>query len=79
MTSTIQGNFEILLEESPNFLTASDLVKMGLFPSTVAVYKSKERGDSPPYLQLSERKLRFPKNGLIGWLSARQPPAELSA
>jgi len=79
MTSKTHGSFEGLLEESPNFLTASDLVKMGLFSSTLAVYKAKERGEAPPCMQMSKRKLRFPKDGLIIWLTARQAPVAQSA
>ena len=78
MTSIIKENFEDLLEHSPSFLTASDLVKIGLFPSTLAVYQAKQRGETPPCILISERKLRFSKNGLISWLSARQLPVSHS-
>ena len=64
----MKNNFEDLLETSPSFLTANDLVHLGLYPSKVAVYKAKGRGDAPPCIEISERKLRFPKNKLLGWL-----------
>jgi predicted DNA-binding transcriptional regulator AlpA len=72
MPVATQGNFEDLLEGFPKFLRVCDLIELGLYPSKAAVYKARWRGETPPSINLSERKLRFPKNDLISWLSSRQ-------
>ena len=71
MTSVIEDNFEELLKEVPNFLSVGDLIQTGLYPSPIAVYKAKERGEAPPCIHISIRKIRFPKNALICWLRER--------
>lgn len=67
----MNDRFVSLLKEAPPFLSALDLVKIGLFSTNLAVYKAKERGEAPPSVQVSQRKLRFPKDELVSWLNAR--------
>jgi predicted DNA-binding transcriptional regulator AlpA len=71
MKSVVERNLDTLLNESPKFLTASDLVEMGLFPSNYAVYKAKERGKAPPSISFSRKKLRFSKSDLINWIESK--------
>jgi hypothetical protein len=60
------------MEDYLDFLTASDLVKMGIFPSTSAVGAAKFIGLAPPSIKFSERKVRYPKDELIKWLEERR-------
>lgn len=71
MNLTAPDRYSKLLEQFPCFLTANDLVAIGIFPSKLAVYKAKGRGTAPPSVELSEKRLRFPKDGLLCWLEAR--------
>ncbi len=71
MPSTTEKNLKELLEELPPFLNAPNLVQIGLYPSKISVYKALERGEAPPFFYISKRKIRFPKNELIGWLKER--------
>ena len=79
MATAMDQRFESLLETSPSFLTAKDLVVLGLYPTKVALYKAKGRGDAPPSIEISDRKLRFPKNDLLRWLESRKKDVTLSA
>lgn len=67
----MNDRFVSLLEEVPLFLSASDIVKLGLFSTPIALYKARERGDAPPAVLVTKRKLRFPKDELVSWLNAR--------
>lgn len=60
-----------LLNDCPELLTASDLVKMGLYPTQVSIYKDRSRNQAPPCVHLSENKIRFIKSQLIDWLISR--------
>ena len=60
-----------MLGHAPDLLSAADLVKIGLYPSTTAIYKAKERGACPPFVYVGARKLRFPKDALLSWLFER--------
>lgn len=56
------------LEKMPAFLTADNLVELGLFCSRQSVYKARENGYAPPEIMIGKRSLRFPKDDLIQWL-----------
>ena len=72
MSISAEENLEKILENAPEFLTASQIVDLGLFSSKMSFYKARSRGETPPALQISKQKLRFPKKNLISWLKAKQ-------
>ena len=78
MKKTIQSeiNFDELFKNLPQLLTAKDLVSIGLFSNQTSAHQGKGRNATPPHIYISERKVRFPKNGLIAWLAAKQDNSE---
>lgn len=60
-----------LLKEYPQMLTVRDLIDMGLYTTRDSVYKTMIRNTAPPYVRISENKLRFLKPELIDWLACR--------
>lgn len=57
------------LEKYPEFLRAKDLIKLGLYGTRCAVTLSVNRGDAPPCIKLSPKKVIFPKAALCEWLA----------
>ncbi len=55
------------LDALPPFLTAAQLVTLGLYPSEDAVYSSRVRGTSPDYIVFS-RKAVFPRKSVIDFI-----------
>ena len=71
MPKKAHSTVELLLEDSPPFLSSADLVALGLFATRTAVIKARARGEAPPSFLVSKRKLRFPRDKLASWLDAK--------
>jgi len=57
------------LEETlPDFISATDLVKLGIFSSPAAVRSARKAGQLPTHLQISTRNVRYPKKYFIEWI-----------
>lgn len=54
------------------FMNAEDLVNLNLFPSEMAVYKSKQRKQLP-FVKI-DNKLRFPQNEIRAWVDSKKKP-----
>ncbi len=52
----------------PEFLRSKDLIKIGLYQSRSDLCWSMKRGLAPPSIQLSPRKIVFPRESLRDWL-----------
>ncbi len=55
------------LNDANEFLTPQDLVDLGLFPSTAAVYRARRNNRGPAWVSLG-RKFKYPKAQLIEWV-----------
>lgn len=63
MPEKLFSNFEYF----PDFLRSRDLVKLGLWPSTDAVYLARLRGISPNFIKVG-RKILYPKSSVIEFI-----------
>jgi hypothetical protein len=57
-----------VLKDYPAFLRPHDLVALGIYPSVIACKNSRYKGTSPDYVK-TDRKVLYPKNALISWIS----------
>lgn len=53
-----------------NFLSSRDLVSLGLYPSTDAVYLARVRGNSPDFIKLG-RKVLYPRESVMRFVQER--------
>ena len=51
------------------FLTSSDLVDLGLFPSVNAVYSARKRGVSPDFVKVGAKVL-YPKSCVVDFVKS---------
>ncbi len=58
------------LNQMSEFLSSQDLVDLGIYPSTDAVYLARIRSNSPNYIKL-KHKVLYPKNAVIAFLEER--------
>ena len=54
----------------PEFLRASDLVNLGLYVTTKALYFARIRGHSPNFIKIG-RRILYPKTSVIDFLENR--------
>lgn len=66
------NTFDHLLSGAPPFISAEELVELGIYPTKSAVYKARNVGTAPPSVKISRLKIRFMKDGLIKWLIEKQ-------
>lgn len=60
------------VEESPvECFTTGDLIYFGIFTCATQAYTLRKNKKSPPYIQLSQKKVVYPKVELIAWLRER--------
>jgi len=52
----------------PDLCTVKDLIKVGFYKSPQAARSARIANCSPPYFKLGEKKIIFPKEGIIRWL-----------
>lgn len=72
MSNTLSvENLSQSLQKFPEFLRASDLIKLGLYSGRASVTVAKRLGKSPPHIKLSSHKVVFPRAALIAWLLAK--------
>jgi hypothetical protein len=69
--SSNKESIEESLKNIPDFLTSKDLIKLGLFNSPSNICHEAKRGCCPPRVRMGTRKVVYPKNLLIEWLSER--------
>lgn len=60
-------NFKTL-QTLPEFLSSDDLVQLGLWPTTSAVYFARIRGNGPDFIKIG-RKIFYPKTSVIDFVS----------
>lgn len=60
-----------LNKQLPEICTVNDLIKTGLIShrNTMEHYRKKKIG--PPFLRVSERRIFYPKTGVLKWLKER--------
>jgi len=63
------------LDSLPPLLTSQHLVDIGLYPNKDASYVARINGQSPPFIKL-ERKILYPKEGVIEFLEQRMHKQE---
>ncbi len=61
-------NLHQLLEKYPAFLTASDLVELGLWPSAQAVFLARKQNKTPNYIKIGQR-YKYPKASVIEFIN----------
>lgn len=64
--------------ELPDAATPQDLVALGLFTSTYAMAQRRMRGEPPEFLNLSRRRILYPKQAVLSWLWARAEKSSIS-
>ncbi|HEY4830952.1 MAG TPA: hypothetical protein VIH61_00090 [Waddliaceae bacterium] len=70
MTKSVENIFLNHIQQLPEFITSSTLVKLNLFsPATLS--ELRQSGLGPPYLKISRFKYLYNKHLLIEWLQAR--------
>lgn len=57
-------------ESLPEFLSANDLVDLGLFPSPDAAYFARVRGEGPEFIKFG-RKIRYMKMSVKKFIESR--------
>jgi hypothetical protein len=62
-----EGERPTTLNKYPEFLTPTDLVKLGLYPSTDASYLARARGEGPEFIKL-KRKVLYSKEAVMKWV-----------
>lgn len=55
------------LESLPEFLTTSQLINIGLYPSNNAAYIARAKGQSPNFIQVN-RKVLYPKSSVLNFI-----------
>ena len=60
-----------ITENLPEFLRPRDLIEAGLYKSRSDLCWSMKRGLAPPSIQLSPRKIVFPRAALRDWLKEK--------
>lgn len=55
----------------PNLAETSDLIKLGIFSSVAQAVQRRKRGEAPEFLRLSEKRIVYPKAGVMSWLRER--------
>jgi len=58
---------EKFFKDCPEFLSSGDLVKLGLYPTTGALYFARRRGKSPNFIKIG-RRIVYPKHSIIEFL-----------
>jgi len=61
-------NFETL-KSLPEFLSPNDLVNLGLYSTSKAVYFSRTRGSGPDFVQMG-RRVVYPKESVIEFITS---------
>lgn len=59
---------ECLKQKLPDLVTAKDLVRHGIYRTEQAAYTARARGKCPPYLNIPQRGIVYPKAGVIEFL-----------
>ena len=54
---------------SGEFLTATDLIAVGLVKSPATLKRWRDKRQGPPYIQISEGTIKYPRQGLLAWLN----------
>lgn len=62
----------ISLNDLPEFLSPSDLVKLGLFSSKEVARKARKDGSGPKFIQLGPRKVKYPKANLQEFVQSKK-------
>lgn len=55
----------------PDLASTEQLINVGIFTSVGQAANSRKRGDSPPFITLSRKRILYPKEQLITWLEKR--------
>lgn len=56
------------LEKYPEFLDSQDLVKLGIYPTLMAVHQARKKGYSPQFIRIGKKKIIYSKEAIIQYL-----------
>ena len=78
---SIQSQFNDFLSELehklPDFVTSSQLVALNLFGSEATLCKARKRGCSPDYIELTPRRIVYPKAAILKFFSQKMRDGSL--
>ena len=61
-------------EQLPDLASTTHLVECGVFRNKNSAYWARSTDNCPPYIRMSERCIRYPKEGVITWMQKRLEP-----